>query len=71
MRGVRLGDTVRVRDRWQGCVTGTMTLGPNEAGGEIKRSVCVQIISRLDGSPAGAPCWVPIEDVSVVEKAKR
>jgi hypothetical protein len=68
-RRVNLGDTVRVGDH-EGVVTGTMTLGPNEAGGAIKRSVCVSMLG-VPRTVFVPPSWYPIEDVVLVTRAAR
>lgn len=64
MRRVGLGDTVRLPTGDEGHVTGTMTLQLPIPKAELQRSVCVM--------PAGGPpVWIAIEDVVLVEKAKR
>lgn len=61
-RKIHLGDLVRCPSGHEARVTGTMTLGPGTAGGEIKRSVCVML---------PGPAWMPEEDVMLIEKAKK
>jgi hypothetical protein len=63
MKRIDLGDTVRMPNGDEGRVTGTMTLGPNEAGGAVKRSLCAITSS--------GPSWVPVEDVVLVAKAAK